>query len=219
MRLLLENPAVYRLWQDIVGRNNWDSHLNFLRYICDVFKCLNDRQPVVLDVGCGDGELSKSLGDVSEYIGTDLSEKYISYANNHYGNFGTFFQCDLSDNTLDIGKFNADIFLMIGVIHHLDDGTASSIIQKIKSEAGSAVFISIDGVFMPGQNFIAKAILKLDRGDFIRDLPGYQTVTGDMEYIVHNFFRTPCDYVAFYRNIDLPKTLADFRETAQKAAD
>jgi len=41
----------------------------------------------ILDVGCGYGNLASRLSHAN-YLGIDISSKYIEYANWHYGKFG-----------------------------------------------------------------------------------------------------------------------------------
>lgn len=76
----------------------------------------------VLDLGCGRGWMSPYLSEFGRVYGVDFSERGISYANEHFSEFGEFFvhgQCaDLSDLPLP-RKF--DIVLSSEVIEHTPD--------------------------------------------------------------------------------------------------
>jgi 2-polyprenyl-3-methyl-5-hydroxy-6-metoxy-1,4-benzoquinol methylase len=129
----------------------------------------------VLDLGCGPADILSVLPDC-EYIGIDSEPRYIESARTRYGRRGTFVCTPIEDFVVDApGSF--DVVMANGVLHHLDDqqaGTMLRLAAAAMKENGRLV--TLDGCFLDGQSFIARALLRMDRGKFVRDEPGYLTL-------------------------------------------
>src|SRR5438874_1997292 len=81
--------------------------------------CDGDR---VLDVGCGPGDIFSMMPAV-EYVGLDVSERYIAAAERRYGDRARFACLDCLDASTaqleELGHF--DIVMAVGLMHHFDD--------------------------------------------------------------------------------------------------
>ena len=80
----------------------------------------------VLDLGCGPGEMVEYLGD-AEYVGVDVSTRYIARARSAFGDRAEFRVGDATSIDADLRAF--DLVLAIGVIHHLDDEGAVRLLR------------------------------------------------------------------------------------------
>lgn len=122
---------------------------------------------LVLDVGCGPGDVFELLPDVN-YVGIDQSENYIRFARNRFGGKARFLCSDLNGAELEkLGKF--DEVLAMGVIHHLSDQEVGGMLQRIREilKPGGR-FISYDPCFTEPQHPFARWIHSRDRGQFVR---------------------------------------------------
>lgn len=124
----------------------------------------------ILDIGCGTAEILKYLPNDIIYYGVEPEKKYISAMP---ADTRGIFLCNDIDSmpSIDI-KF--DIVLALGVVHHLDDAQADklfSFARRALKKTGR--LITIDGVFTSKQNPIAKILLRMDRGKFVRNEAGY----------------------------------------------
>jgi SAM-dependent methyltransferase len=171
------------------------------------------RAPLVLDLGCGEGRLPEKIGHISRYHGVDISERYIEYAKSHYGVFGSFAVLDIAHDFSTLVATRPDFILMVGVLHHIDDRSISEINKAIDVKHGDSISVSLDGVFLQRQRFLARLLLALDRGRFIRSLEAYERLMPKREFIVPNFNRIPFDHVLFYRNMDVKTRFEEFRGT------
>lgn len=127
----------------------------------------------VLDIGCGPARVLSFLPDV-EYIGIDVSKKYIDSAAKLYGDRGTFVCEDLNEDKVFSRFSNYDIILALGLIHHLNDEDAVKLLKIIKRILKSnGRLISFDGCFVKGQSRIERFILSHDRGRYVRTLDQY----------------------------------------------
>jgi SAM-dependent methyltransferase len=126
----------------------------------------------LLDIGCGTGRLSAALPDV-DYVGFDLSERYIEHARRKFGDFGTFFVGDVTDwQERDLGTFDA--VLAFGVLHHVDDYGAATICELAASVLGdSGHFVTVDGCFDASESRASRFMVGLDRGQSIRTTNRY----------------------------------------------
>ena len=102
---------------------------------------------------------------------------------------------------------------MVGVIHHIDDRSISAINEAIDRRSVDSVFISLDGVLLENQGVLARLLLALDRGRFVRSLEAYERLMPKREFLVANFNRITYDQVLFYKNIDLKARFEAFRRT------
>ena len=82
-RRILETPFFYKLLQDIVGANSYRKQV--IKQTVPVSKGLR-----ILEVGCGPGNNIEYLPNGVEYVGCDISQKYIEQARRKYGNRGIF---------------------------------------------------------------------------------------------------------------------------------
>jgi len=165
LRGLLELPSVYNLWWKAVGGPSWANVL-VSEYI----------QPQVgtriLEIGCGPGNIAGYLQQ-SEYVGFDISSKYIEIARKRYPR--AQFVCER------VGKFSLaaqqsfETVLGIGIVHHLDDFEATQLFQ-IAYEAlkPGGKLITFDGVWTERQSSVARWFLARDRGVHVRN---------EMEYV------------------------------------
>lgn len=126
----------------------------------------------ILDIGCGPAEILSYLPGVS-YWGFDISPAYIGWAQKRNGTAGHFFCKELTSEDLEsLPKF--DITLAIGVLHHLDDANAASLLELAHNalKPGGRL-ITVDACFTPKQNPIARHLISWDRGQNVRTSEGY----------------------------------------------
>lgn len=165
VRAILSSPHVYNTFQAIMGARRGRQEFAEV----DIRAVDGDR---VLDIGCGTGEIRPYLPAV-DYVGFDISPDYIRAAQSKFGETGTF-HCRLFGRE-DVARMPpADIVLAIGLLHHLDDGTAREFMELAKSalKPGGRL-IALDPCLVEGQNPVARFLVNRDRGQNVRDEGGY----------------------------------------------
>ena len=168
VRGLLANPRLYEMFQAVMGAKR--SRAAFVeRYIRPQ---PGDR---VLDVGCGPGELLRYLPQV-EFLGFEPNTAYVERAQREFGSRGQFFAKELEASDVDaIGPI--DIAVVSAVLHHLDDQQARHLMELLRRAVrpGGRV-VTLDNVFVPNQNLIARALISMDRGRNVRTPEGYRAL-------------------------------------------
>ncbi len=129
----------------------------------------------ILDIGCGPGDILEFLPSV-DYYGFDVNEAYINSARTRYPDRGQFFCKKLSRDAIP-GNNIFDIVLACGVFHHLTDNEAVEMFELSNTllKPGGRL-ITLDGVYMQGQSYLAHLLLSIDRGKFVRSQEQYQTI-------------------------------------------
>ena len=172
----LTHPSIYGALQKLLGADSLRQ--GFVRdYVC---ARAGDR---VLDIGCGPAHLRGHLPDV-EYIGWDPNADYVAKARAMYTGRGEF----------HVGVFGpaqarslapVDIVIVSAVLHHMEDAQAKELFalaREILKPHGRVV--TLDNVFIPRQNPIARLIISLDRGRHVRTAEGYEALArGSFEYV------------------------------------
>jgi len=129
----------------------------------------------VLDIGCGPAEILDYLPDV-EYWGFDISEPYIAQAQKRYGTRGRF-HCGILTRA-DIEEMPSfDIVLVMGVLHHLNDDEAAELLRlthELLKPSGR--LLTFDPCLEPGQNRVARFLVRHDRGQNVRTRAGYAMI-------------------------------------------
>jgi SAM-dependent methyltransferase len=129
----------------------------------------------LLDIGCGTGWILDYLPRSVEYVGYDLNPKYIASAEARYGDRAKFFCADISDTSAPrIEGESFDVVLALGLIHHLNDAEARRLCDSAYAHLSSGgCLVTFDGVYVEGQNPIARFLISRDRGQAVRTPEGY----------------------------------------------
>lgn len=186
---VLSRTLLFRLFGKITARPNRDVIVE--DYINPA------KGDMVLDVGCGYGELSSRL-DRTIYTGIDISPKYIKYANQRYENLGRFICGDITkDSEMEhLGQF--DIVTSMGVLHHLSDDDCQTLLLSVKRRLTSTGrLITLDGVFTQHQSPIARLLLRLDRGKYVRTEEHYRRLLSGQFEISKSDIRTDLIAIPF----------------------
>jgi SAM-dependent methyltransferase len=185
---VLAYPALYLLSQSLVGGVG-------ARRRCVLELVRPAPKLVVLDIGCGPAYTLAWFPE-PQYYGFDISARYIRYAKDRYGAQGHFFCQYFEDAALEWLP-PADVVLLMGLVHHLDDNDAVQLLGRVKRamKAEGRLF-TLDGCYREGQSKIARRLLDMDRGRFIRDEQAYQALAAQIfptvRVSVHeDFFRVP----------------------------
>jgi SAM-dependent methyltransferase len=167
MKKYLAIPQAYQAYQRLGG---------FFGARLKAFDDYVDFGPIkkVFDIGCGPGHIVKYVPPHVEYIGFDVEDRYIDFANRKFGSKGKFVSRIFDRSAVeDFGK--PDLILMNGVLHHMDDETAIKVIDAAADAlTETGVFFALDGCFQDGQNPISKHLLANDRGQYVRNAEGYE---------------------------------------------
>jgi 2-polyprenyl-3-methyl-5-hydroxy-6-metoxy-1,4-benzoquinol methylase len=130
----------------------------------------------VLDFGCGNGRLVPFLKGV-QYVGVDNNPSYIESAIAQYAGPDVEFHCADLNDLAAMGIEPVDVVICIGVLHHLDDSVASRALEAsanlLKSDGR---LVTMDPCFEPSQHSIARVLMALDRGKFVRHPEGYRNL-------------------------------------------
>ncbi|MCL4474250.1 MAG: class I SAM-dependent methyltransferase [Actinobacteria bacterium] len=131
----------------------------------------------ILDIGCGPADILDYLPQHIEYTGVDNNVDYVVTAKKQFKNRGNFFCKEISNDLLKDKILKTDSFDMVlafGILHHLTDEKAISLFELAKAVLiKGGRLVTLDGCFTQNQSAIAKSILKMDRGDFVRNEQEY----------------------------------------------
>lgn len=192
IRAALSHPFFYDFLQTTLGAGRARA-----RMMSDHIRpSENDR---VLDIGCGTAELLPHFPVNVDYVGFDLSPQYIDAAKKRYGDKGRFECMDVAEfQDTHIRQHGADIVLAIGILHHLDDDQARSLINVASSMLRpGGRFISMDGTLVPDQSAIAKGLILRDRGQNIREPHQYESLASGSFTEVKHIVRHDLLYVPY----------------------
>lgn len=166
LRAILSSPAIYDAFQNIMGADRIRRELvaNYIRPAVGMR---------ILDIGCGTARILDYLPDV-DYHGFDLSQRYIDEAQRRCGDRGHF-RCALVEQATldDMPPF--DIVLAVGVLHHLDDNSALSLLNLAKCALRpGGRLVTIDPCYDLAQNPVARFLVSRDRGQNVRSGGAYR---------------------------------------------
>ncbi len=152
----------------------------------------------VLDVGCGPASLFPYLANVN-YTGIDLNPNSIAHAQALYGSRGRFLVGDVSRGLpVDVSKF--DLIIVSALLHHLSDDEARRLIASLPSLiTPQSRIVTIDNVWLPKQNVIAKLFNSLDSGLNVRTPEQYVGLAANQPFhvesrIYRDLLRIPYDH-------------------------
>jgi SAM-dependent methyltransferase len=107
------------------------------------------------------------------YVGVDINARYIARARAT----NTGYRFEVGDGrSLPFADGSFDAALISGVIHHLDDASARSLLQEVRR-----ILVPESGVLVMSEpvptrkrwNLIGRLVVRLDEGDFIRPSERY----------------------------------------------
>jgi SAM-dependent methyltransferase len=185
---VLEYPAVYLTYQALVGG------------IRARKRCIRDhvkptKNLTVLDVGCGPGYTIECFPQPT-YFGFDISQEYISYAKRKFSPPGQFY-CQYLDESILSRLPKADVVLLMGLVHHMDDSSVVELFHLVNRamKPGGRLY-TLDGCYQQDQARAARYFLDNDRGKYIRDESGYRALAAKVfpqvtSVIREDLFRIP----------------------------
>ena len=125
----------------------------------------------IVDIGCGSGAVLDFLPRDSDYIGIDVSERYISAARKKYSGNRTFFLGTARDfvNQDHAPLNNIDVVLFNGLLHHLPDDQATEVLEISKHllKTGGRL-VCLEATYLARQTRLSKWIVSTDRGKYVR---------------------------------------------------
>ena len=168
---LITLPRVYDFVQRGLGATR-----SRIRFKEQFFPNLKNKR--ILEVGCGPGTWFPEMSECREYLGVDWNADHISHANERHGGESVSFICGDVSKDIPAGATAYDFIFAFGIIHHLDDEQANSLLQACSTLlAADGVFISVDPVYHTGQHFFARWMCDRDSGQNIRSESEYATLT------------------------------------------
>jgi SAM-dependent methyltransferase len=133
----------------------------------------------ILDLGCGTGVMAGSFRPES-YVGVDVNARYVAHARGTKSRY----RFEVTDGrSLPFADGSFEAVLIAGVIHHLDDASAQSLLQESRRVLvpGKGVLVMWEDVPTRSRwNWIGQVIHRLDEGDFIRPAERYLEMAGEV---------------------------------------
>lgn len=191
-RSLLALAPVYSLFRRLIGRGVARSV-----YAREHLRVQPGHR--VLDIGCGTADILEYLPAV-EYVGYDISPRYIERARRRFGSRGEF-HCRAIDEELPVAAGSYDLVIAHGVLHHLDDSAARALLRvSRKALRPGGRLVTFDGCFTDDQSAAARLFLSLDRGRHVRSRGAYERLAraefdAVRSFVRHDLIRIPYTHI------------------------
>lgn len=166
LKRLLGFSWVYASFQSLVGAARG------AKWVSDHFWRAQPGQKVV-DIGCGPGNTVHLLPNGVRYVGFDVSTQYIDHACKTFASDPnkTFIVGVPEDFVVQLPAQmqNADLVIMNGLLHHLNDEEALTALKLAhKSLSPNGRLVCLEACFLASQAPMARWVLKQDRGQNVR---------------------------------------------------
>jgi len=205
MRKVLELPWAYRLFRTIVG-----GPAAWQRLVEEYIRPQQGQR--ILDLGCGAGDVLSYLPSVS-YVGIDISSQYIQAARARFGHRGEF-HCRDATQWVNDNPGVYDVVMANGLFHHCSDDQARDLFAlAAKALKPSGRLVTYDGCYVPEQSRVARLLLRMDRGQFVRTSDGYRLLAEPFfaevqSSIRHDLLRIPYTHLIMTCQRPIPRQLA-----------
>jgi len=195
VRPLLSFPSIYSAFQDRLAVRNARA------FVMERYGKVR-RGDSVLDVGCGPADILRYLPEV-EYLGIDHSGKYLPAARERYRDYAgraTFIQMDVNALGAEWER-RFDVVLALGLLHHLSDEEAVPLLSTIaRLLRPGGRLVTTDPAFTDRQHWLARLLLRADRGGFIRHVDRYRALAATAfprtdVHVHHDLLRLPYTHV------------------------
>ena len=158
---------------------------------------LKVRDKDILDIGCSTGTCAAAAVPMRDnrYVGIDIVPQYVELARkrNPHGQFLT-----MSAEQLSFPDSSFDIVLFIGVLHHMPTDLIQRCFKEVRRVLRSdGVVLCAEPVFTRGM-LLSTILLSLDRGDYIRDEPGYRSLFSEFRIVRQSYFRFTAHRLSSY---------------------
>lgn len=168
----------YALFQDMVGATKG------AKWVSDHFWRVQPGQKVV-DIGCGPANTVHILPAGARYVGFDVSEKYIGHARQKFsGDPNKAFLVGVAEDfvaNLPREMQDADLVIINGVLHHLDDDEALTALKLAREAlAPNGRLVCLEACFLISQAPLARWMLKQDRGQNVRTEPEWKALVAQV---------------------------------------
>jgi SAM-dependent methyltransferase len=199
IRRMLRLAPVYRAVQRSIGGERTRQRVRN-----EVIRSSAD--DLIVDIGCGTSEIADYVL-FGEYYGFDPHEKYVDEACSRltpeFGDRVSVFVGSIGEEGIDSRlPARADLVTSIGVLHHVDDELADSLLElAARLAGGSGRFVSLDPAYHDGQPAVARFLASRDRGQHVRRSDEVEALVrrhfSAVECTVHHdLLRVPYTHVA-----------------------
>ena len=164
---LLTNSYFYNFTQFILGATNFRKQY--------IYNLKIKKNSTILDIGSGTSTILNYL-DNPKYYAYDINHSNIEFAKKKFGRKGVFKNKKFTNKEIiNLPKF--DYIFLFGVIHHMSNEEVTKLLKMLKRCLKTdGCLCSIDGVYLKKQNFLAKYLLKKDRGKHVRTKSEYNKI-------------------------------------------
>jgi SAM-dependent methyltransferase len=196
---VLAAPFIFDFSQWLVGAQRGKAH-----FISKMVRPVPGER--VLDVGCGVGACLREIPDGVDYVGIDVSERYIAAAQAEHGGRGTFICADVGTvDALSLGTF--DRAFSHGVLHHMSSATVAQTLDLIRQVVRpGGVYVALEPCYVPGQSSIARFLISNDRGKYVYDQPGWERLLSGLGKVRSEIFdglvRVPYTVIIITTTVD-----------------
>jgi len=159
---VLEWTPVYRAWQTPFQARKFAPILKH--------NAMNEIQRV-LDVGCGPGT-NASYFSACEYLGVDINSGYVASAIRRYGR--EFIVADVTTYSAESDPF--DFILANSFFHHISLQDTDRILQHLGTLLPEGGHVHILDLVLPERPCPARALARLDRGEYPRPLSDWREI-------------------------------------------
>lgn len=195
LRRLLTRAWAYNAFQRLVGATRGK------RWVSENLWKARPGQKIV-DIGCGPGNVIQHLPSGVKYVGFDISEKYIGHARHVFaGDPDKMFLVGSAEDflvNLPEPMRNADLVIMSGLLHHLDDAealTALRLAREALSPRGRLV--CQEACFLIRQSRLERWVLKQDRGRNVRTEPQWKELVGQVFWHFDTYIANGLDLIPY----------------------
>ena len=164
MKRILKYPFFYNFYQITIGCRPF-----LKRFANDYLKI--DTNQKVLDLGCGTGNVCCFLPQNIDYVGIDISPKYIEYASKKYSKFK--FLCKSLAEEISLNK-TFDVVYGEAILAGLTDEQCKMMFETILKHSNSKTRIILSDMnYSVDASFMKKFLFSNERNSNVRDEEAY----------------------------------------------